>query len=77
MFIERKDKSLKNVGWDKANKLLLDNIQEHLMLLHDQEISLTKDDSERFTKQVITRHKNVYPCNCPLTEDRGELQKEC
>ncbi|KAJ3640250.1 hypothetical protein Zmor_003559 [Zophobas morio] len=71
MFIERKDKSLKGFESDKSNKLLLDNIQEHLTLLHDQEICLTKEESDRFTRQIIARHKNIYPYHCPIAEYRG------
>ncbi|RZC33025.1 SZT2-like, partial [Asbolus verrucosus] len=71
MFIERKDKSLKGYESDKSNKLLLDNIQEHLTLLHDQEIILTREESDRFTRQVIIRHRNVYPYHCPISEYRN------
>ncbi|XP_008200755.1 KICSTOR complex protein SZT2 isoform X3 [Tribolium castaneum] len=71
MFIERKDKSLRGYESDKSNKLLLDNIQEHLTSLHDQEIFLTREDSDKFTRQIVTRHKNLYPYHCPISEYRG------
>lgn len=75
MFIERRDKSLKGFESDKSNKLLLDNIQEHLTSLHDQEISLTREESDRFTRQIVTRHKILYPYHCPIAEYRGTKQK--
>ncbi|KAH0819001.1 hypothetical protein GEV33_003789 [Tenebrio molitor] len=71
MFIERKDKSLNGYESDKSNKLLLDNIQEHLTLLHDQEIILTREESDRFTRQIVARHKNLYPYHCPIAEYKG------
>ncbi|KAJ8923504.1 hypothetical protein NQ315_010082 [Exocentrus adspersus] len=69
MFIEGKEKLyLPDCNVDKANNLLLNNIIEHLSLLHDQELKLTKDDSDRFTQVVLLRHKNKYPHTCPLAE---------
>ncbi|KAJ8945629.1 hypothetical protein NQ314_009160 [Rhamnusium bicolor] len=51
MFIEAKEKLfLPECNVDKANRLLLDNILEHLSLLHDRELELTKDESDRFTQ---------------------------
>lgn len=69
MFMERRDKSIKGCDCDKSNKLLLENIQEHLNLLHDKEITLTIDDSYRFTKHVFTRYKsaNRYTLYLPET----------
>jgi hypothetical protein len=74
MFIERKDKSLNGYESDKSNKLLLDNIQEHLTLLHDQEIILTREESDRFTRQIVARHKNLYPYHCPIAEYKGNVE---
>ncbi|XP_018578793.1 KICSTOR complex protein SZT2 isoform X1 [Anoplophora glabripennis] len=69
MFIEGKEKSyLPDCNVDKANSLLLNNVIEHLGLLHDRELELTKDDSDRFTQVVLLRHKNKHPHTCPLAE---------
>ncbi|XP_056646993.1 KICSTOR complex protein SZT2-like isoform X1 [Diorhabda sublineata] len=54
-------------GVDKANKLLLENVLEHLVLLHDHELELTKEDSDSFTQQILTRHGNKHPHVCPIS----------
>ncbi|CAG9828371.1 unnamed protein product [Diabrotica balteata] len=59
---------LKECSVDKANKLLLENFLEHLGLLHDHELELTKEDSDRFTQEVLLRHKNKHPHICPISE---------
>ncbi|KAG5885699.1 hypothetical protein JTB14_002313 [Gonioctena quinquepunctata] len=69
IFIEGKGKAYPNESnTDKANRLLLDNILEHLGLLHDQELELTKEDSDRFTQEILLRHKNKQPHVCPISE---------
>ncbi|XP_050313415.1 KICSTOR complex protein SZT2-like [Anthonomus grandis grandis] len=60
---------------DRANKLLLDNIFEHFSLLHDREIELSNEESECFTKEIITRHKNKEPHSCPI--DEKQLNDDC
>lgn len=69
MFIEAKEKRLLlDPNIDKANRLLLDNFLEHLGILHDRELELTKNDSDRFTQEILLRHKNKHPHVCPITE---------
>nr|XP_023016879.1 KICSTOR complex protein SZT2-like [Leptinotarsa decemlineata] len=70
MFIEGRGKSYSNNNQsDKPNRLLLDNILEHLGLLHDQELPLTKEESDRFTQEILKRHKNKHPHVCPISEN--------
>ncbi|CAH1982611.1 unnamed protein product [Acanthoscelides obtectus] len=70
MFIEARDKSyIAENSADKSNKLLLENILEHLALIHDQELELTKEDSDRFTQEVLLRHKNTSGHTCPISEN--------
>ncbi|CAH1153732.1 unnamed protein product [Phaedon cochleariae] len=79
MFIEGREKRFMNDNSaDKANRLLLENILEHLGLLHDRELELTKDDSDRFTQEILLRHKNKHPQICPISENvsyRGSAQE--
>lgn len=69
MFTETKEKrSLNDNNVDKANRLLLENILDHLSLLHDHELELNKEDSDRFTQEILLRHKNKPPHVCPISE---------
>ncbi|VEN57127.1 unnamed protein product, partial [Callosobruchus maculatus] len=69
MFIEAREKSyVSENSADKANILLLENILEHLALIHDQELELAKEDSDRFTQEVLLRHKNTSSHTCPISE---------
>lgn len=68
MFIEGKESSL-GPGVNRANTLLLNNILEHLAILHDQELDLTKEESKLFTDQILRRHQNRYPHVCPIDEE--------
>ncbi|CAH0562057.1 unnamed protein product [Brassicogethes aeneus] len=67
MFIEGKESSLGSSA-NKANVLLLNNILDHLNILHDQELDLSKAESDRFTQQILLRHQNQHPNNCPISE---------
>lgn len=60
MFIEHKEKTIDLTDISTPNELLLDKILDHLNLLNDDELKLTKDESERFTQQII----NKYDSNC-------------
>ncbi|CAG9855485.1 unnamed protein product [Phyllotreta striolata] len=68
MFTDTNENTLNDNNVDKANKLLLENILDHLATLHDHELELTKDDSDRFTKEIIQRHRNKPPNLCPLSD---------
>lgn len=58
LFVEGNEKLCFHKGdISKANKLLMDNIHDHFMVLHDSELDLTKEESDKFTKHVIKRNK--------------------
>ncbi|XP_030748432.1 LOW QUALITY PROTEIN: KICSTOR complex protein SZT2-like [Sitophilus oryzae] len=74
MLIEDRCKNSTENKVDKANKLLLDNIFEHFSLLHDRDLELTKENSENFTKEIISRHHERLSCrNCPISEINPDL----
>lgn len=56
MFIEDKLNEINEPV--TPNKLLLENILEHLILLNDDELKLSEFESERFTSQIISKHDN-------------------
>nr|CAH7745694.1 unnamed protein product [Callosobruchus chinensis] len=69
MFIEAREETyVAEHSADKANVLLLENILEHLALIHDQELELDKEDSDRFTQEVLLRHGNTSSHTCPISE---------
>lgn len=69
MFIEAKEKRLLlDPNVDKANRLLLDNFLEHLTILHDRELELTKEESDRFSQEILLRHRNKHPHVCLINE---------
>lgn len=69
MFVEAKEKRLLlDPNVDKANRLLLDNFLEHLGIIHDRELELSKEESDRFTQEILLRHRNKHPHVCPITE---------
>lgn len=51
----------KNKDPGKTNKILLDNLQSHLLLMHDSEINISEEESIKFTKLIIERHKSKAP----------------
>lgn len=71
MFIEAKERYIypyqKSVN--KANELLMENIQNHMCCIHDHELTISPEESELFTLHVIKRHRNKSPNFCPVSEN--------
>ncbi|XP_076387408.1 KICSTOR complex protein SZT2 isoform X2 [Megachile rotundata] len=44
-------------GRESANKILMDNLLEHMKQLHNKELLLTSADSQRFTKMLLNRRR--------------------
>ncbi|KAL3289661.1 hypothetical protein HHI36_023069 [Cryptolaemus montrouzieri] len=66
LFIEGNERTMHYCKCDmtKANKLLMDNIHDHFAVLHDTELDLTREESDKFTRQIIERYKNKHPNSC-------------
>lgn len=73
MFIEAKEKYIyphhKSVV-NKANEILMENIQQHMRCIHDHELNISRDESDQFTLHVIKRHRNKGANLCPVSENR-------
>lgn len=70
MFIEGKGKCYPyQRNSNKANEILMENIQQHMQCIHDQELNISQEESEQFTLHVIKRHKNKAPSYCPISEN--------
>lgn len=65
MFIENTIKLCCHT--DKSNKVLMENVHNHLQYLHDYKLELTVEESTKFTDQVISRHRNKFPNTCPIS----------
>lgn len=76
MFIEGKSKYThgKSVNEDKANRILMENIQYHMQCVHDHELDMNREESDRFTLHILKRHQNKSPSFCPISEnfERGK-----
>ncbi|KAK4871539.1 hypothetical protein RN001_015663 [Aquatica leii] len=70
MFIESSDRvTLLNHHYDheRSNKLLLENIHDHLQCLHDYEFDVTSEESERLMNEILSRHRNKSMHVCPIS----------
>ncbi|XP_025829072.1 KICSTOR complex protein SZT2-like [Agrilus planipennis] len=70
MFVdmdEERPSSLSNYDFGKPNKILLEALQDNLQSLHDREIDISPEDSDRFTRHIINRHPNKRPKTCPIS----------
>lgn len=76
MFIEGKSKYAhgKDENEDKANRILMENIQYHMLCVHDHELDMNREESDRFTLHILKRHQNKSPNFCPISEnfERGK-----
>lgn len=82
MFIEAKEKYFypHHKTTNKANEILMENIQNHMRLVHDHELTISQDESEQFTLHVIKRHRNKSPVSenfCKNTAESANPQWRC
>ncbi|KAF5294731.1 hypothetical protein FQA39_LY00215 [Lamprigera yunnana] len=68
MFVESdKINQLHQCDHEESNKLLLENLRDHLQCLHDYEFDVTPEESERLMNQILHRHQDESTHTCPLS----------
>lgn len=55
----------------------MENILIHMQCIHDQELDMTREESDKFTWHIIKRHRNKIPNLCPISDTSNKGKTLC